>query len=298
MNITAIVVAHNRPTELRMVVSALLGQSVPPSRILIIDNASQQPVAEVLAGFPNVEVIRSEVNTGGAGGFAFALQKALKRDDKGTVQSEWVWMLDDDAVPRPSALEALIKATKGLPDRVGALCSAVYEFDTLALMHRRAFDFQFGWESPIAAAQYQGAQVPIDTSSFVGLLVKTEVARVVGLPDASFFIAYDDTDYSLQIRKAGWSIWLVPQSQIDHLRKRESRMRAHPFGHKHYYNIRNRLVVVRRYADCKILAGAIATVYALGIWSLSQRTFSATSIRLLVRAVSDGWRGRLGRISR
>ena len=279
----AVVVTHNRPALLRQVVSALLGQSFPPHRILIVDNACLQPATEVLSDFSGVEVVRTEVNTGGAGGFALALQEALKGS------GDWVWMMDDDAVPRPTALAALINAVSHLPEKTGALCSAVYEFGALALMHRRTFDFRLGWECPISTAQYQQERTPIDTGSFVGFFVRTEVVKAVGLPDASFFLAYDDTDYSLKIRQAGWSIWLVPQSRIDHLRTPESRMRASPFGAKHYYNIRNRLIVVRRYADCRFLAGVIATLYGVGIWGVAQKKFSATTIRLLVKAVCDGW---------
>ena len=77
--ITAVVVTHNRPDELRLVIRALQAQTFPLARVLVVDNASPLPAVDVLAGFSDVEIIRNDNNTGGAGGFAFALDTAFVR---------------------------------------------------------------------------------------------------------------------------------------------------------------------------------------------------------------------------
>ena len=288
--VTAVVVTHNRPEELRMVVSALLGQTVPVGRVLVIDNASPIPASEVLADYSGVEVVRSELNTGGAGGFAFAMQEALKGS------CDWVWMMDDDAVPRLNALSALLLAARSLPETAGALCSAVYEFDRLAKVHRRTFNFKFGLESSISENVYQQDFHQIDTGSFVGFMVRSSAAREVGLPNAAFFIAYDDTEYSLRLKKAGWSIWLIPKSGIDHLRTAQSRLRTSDFGLKHFYNVRNRLIVVRLYSDWAVISGGIAIIYGALVWLGSKKSLNYSSFKRFVLAVRDGWNGKLGKV--
>jgi len=289
--VTAVVVTHNRPEELKMVISALVGQTTRPGRILIIDNASPVPATEVLADFQGVEVIRSEINTGGAGGFAFALQQALNAG------GQWVWLMDDDAVPRPDALAVLLGAVPNLPNDAGALCCTVYEFGRIATTHRRLFGPMTGVEKPLVGSSYSHEPQKIDTGSFVGFMVRTEAVHQVGLPDASFFIAYDDTEYSLRLGHGGWSIWLVPKSGIDHLRTLESKLSSSEFGFKHYYNIRNRLVVVRKYAHLKNLAGLIAVFYGAMIWLGSRRAIRLAAWGKFQQAIRDGWSGRLGKVS-
>ena len=283
--IIAVVVTHNRPDELKMVIQALKKQTFLLARILVVDNASLLPACEVLAGFSGVDIIRSEKNTGGAGGFAFALDEALK------LGSDWVWMMDDDAVPRPDALAALVEAADDLPPTSGALCSAVYEFDALAPLHRRTFGKCFGLERSIPVARYGRGCHEISTGSFVGFMVRSDAALTVGLPDADFFLAYDDTEYSLRLKSKGWTLWLVPGSGIDHLRGNGSRLRGSAFGAKHFYNIRNRLVVARQYSRYGKL---LAVFFAIAVLIVAKESFKPKSIALFFKAVTDGWRGRLG----
>lgn len=285
-SVIAVVVTHNRPEELRAVIGALLSQTVLPVRVLVVDNASPLPAAEVLVDFKGVDIVRSEVNSGGAGGFALALSEALKAG------SDWVWMMDDDAVPRLGALEALLNAAISLPARAGVLCSAVYEFGALAVMHRRLFDHTFALERCIPASDYTSCR-EIDTGSFVGFMVRTAAVRQAGLPDARFFLAYDDTEFSLRLKSQGWSIWLVPASVIDHLRGTRSRLRGSVFGDKHFYNIRNRLYVARHYSRFGVFS---ATMMGVLIWLSSRSPFDWSVACHFRRAVIDGYRGQLGKI--
>lgn len=286
-DVTAVVVTHNRPQELRQVIDGLLSQSVAPQTILVVDNASPLPAAQVLTGVLGVDVIRSEINTGGAGGFAFALRSALSQ------HCGWVWLMDDDAVPRPDALAALVAAAAELPAQAGALCSAVYEFGALAPTHRRSYGRWLGWERPLPARAYAGQSVPIDAGSFVGFMVRAQAARDVALPDAAFFLAYDDTEYSLRLQKSGWSVHLVPASGIDHLRTAESRLSTSTFGAKHFYNIRNRIYVARRYSRLGV-PGAV--LMGMAVWLVARSSLNMRALRLFGRAVADGYQGRLGKL--
>ena len=292
--VVAVVVTHNRPEELMLVMRALQGQTRVPERILVLDNASTVPASDILAGFPFVEIVRSEVNSGGAGGFSLGIDAALVHSP------DWLWLMDDDAVPRPDALERLLEQVPSLEkktNQLGALCCAVYEFDALAPMHRRRFFMPFAWEQAVSLVLYSAATVQIDTGSFVGLLLSAKAARLVGLPNADFFLAYDDTEYFLRLLNAGYSNWLVPASKIDHLRSASARLRSSFFGPKHYYNIRNRLAVALQYARWKTPAVCLALLSGLLIWLACGGIRQPESIRLLFRAVNDGLRGKLGELN-
>jgi rhamnopyranosyl-N-acetylglucosaminyl-diphospho-decaprenol beta-1,3/1,4-galactofuranosyltransferase len=289
LRVAAIVVTYNRPDELRLVISSLISQSRQLDSIVVFDNAGTIPARDVLHDYlDQIEVIRSSENLGGAGGFASGLQFACNQG------ADWVWLMDDDAIPKQDALAALINLLPGLPEKTGVLCSAVREFGEYAFLHRRYFNRWVGWERPVRAEFYQHTHTEIDTGSFVGFLVASVAVSKVGLPKAEFFLAYDDTEYSLRLQKEGWRLWLVPGSVIEHLRSPGARLSTSDFGAKHYFNIRNRLIVLRQFTKLPYLAMLRGVCFGFALYGLSVSKFNFSGLNVLWFAIRDGFRGRLG----
>jgi rhamnopyranosyl-N-acetylglucosaminyl-diphospho-decaprenol beta-1,3/1,4-galactofuranosyltransferase len=107
-SVCAAVITYNRPSLLRRSVRALLDQSVPLARILIIDNASDEPAAAALIDFtdPRIQIHRLTANVGAAGGFCFGLKWANVNG------CDFTWLLDDDGMAAPNCLECLLDAHK------------------------------------------------------------------------------------------------------------------------------------------------------------------------------------------
>lgn len=292
--IAAVVVTRDRPDLLRDVLQALHRQVRPLERVIVVDNASAAPTVALLAllrasgSCGALDVLRSESNLGGAGGFALGLQAACEGG------ADWVWLLDDDAVPRVDALNALEIAAAGAGPGCGAVCGAVREFGQLARTHRRCYGRLTGLERALPETAYAGAPVPIDTGSFVGFMVVAVAVAVVGLPEPAFFLSYDDTDYSLRLRRAGFTLWLAPGSVIEHLRSAGGRLRAGPVGPRHYFNIRNRIVTARRYARWPRLAATLGAMTGIALWLATSGWCRPGAWSIVRQALSDGWRGRLG----
>jgi rhamnopyranosyl-N-acetylglucosaminyl-diphospho-decaprenol beta-1,3/1,4-galactofuranosyltransferase len=288
-NITAVVVTFNRPEELRMVVKALLQQTVQPTSIIVIDNAGPLPAQEILDPHPILKICRLTENTGGAGGFSQGIEEALKSN------SDWIWLMDDDAIPREDALEKLMDVEGASADNVGALCGCVYEYDEIAIAHRRNINFLFGLERSLPVSKYCHPE-EIQTGSFVGFFLRASVARTVGLPNVDYFLAYDDTEYSLRMKKFGFHLMLVPESKIDHLRPKGSRLRHGEFANKHFYNVRNRIVTMRQYCIWRLGAVFWATLIGIALWLRTEKCFSVKNRNLFIKSVLDGWAGKLGKI--
>ncbi|MCA8487527.1 glycosyltransferase [Burkholderia multivorans] len=285
MKIAAVVVTHNRPALLVDAIDALRAQTRAIDRLIVVDNASDEETVEVLKCAQGVDVLRLDENVGGAGGFAAGVQRAL---DLG---ADWVLLLDDDAIAAPSLVEKLLAAGEGLaPAQIGAICSTVIEFGRIAPMHRRRFDPATLKEPVIAEAAYGSSPVRIDCGSFVGFLVNAEAVRAVGLPNASFFLAYDDTEYSLRLGRAGWSVWLVPEAVVDHRRPAGGRLRSGPYGMKHYYNLRNQLAVFRHYGTAPKWRLAKPLVMHGFVAAKDGRL---DSLRRWLKAWRDSWKVRI-----
>lgn len=107
--VAAVVVTRNRRTLLQQCLHALLRQSIPAD-IWIIDNASTDGTEEAVSALANSRVIYRNTgeNLGGAGGFSFGIRAAA------TQPYELLWLMDDDTIPEPSALEYLLYAHERL----------------------------------------------------------------------------------------------------------------------------------------------------------------------------------------
>ena len=303
MRIAAVVVTHNRPQLLRQALAALRAQTRPLDAIYVVDNASDAPGVAGLEGLgdggggggggggADLIVLRSATNIGGAGGFALGMTRAF------AAGHDWIWLLDDDALARPDALACLLAAVNGLAGPAvgaGAVCGTVREFGDIAVRHRRRYHRPTGLERSLPRAAYSGPPSRVDTASFVGFLVSASAIAEVGFPDREFFLAYDDTEYSLRLGRAGLGIWLVPGSVVEHLRERRARLRAGPFGSKHYFTIRNRIVVARCYASLPVVPSCVALGFGAALWLASAGRLRRGALRILWRAVRDGLAGRLG----
>ncbi len=211
--VCALVVTRNRKELLAECLTALLSQTHPLSAVIVFDNASTDETAGFLTSLglmqsPGLRFVRSDVNIGGAGGYAETLR--LGRE----VGAEWLWLMDDDAQPRLDALERLLLSPVARDPATAALCTAVVHRDgRIDPLHRcrlRRF------VTPLPASAYApGSYATVDCASFVGLLVRSSAASAAGLPRREFFLGYDDAEYSLRLRRRG-SIRLVPESVITH----------------------------------------------------------------------------------
>ena len=213
--VCAAVVTYNRAQLLVECLDAVLAQTHPVDRLLIVDNASTDGTEAALRDRglldrPEVEYLRLEENLGGAGGFARAVEVARG------VECDWIWLMDDDSEPVPDSLERLLTSPPAADPRTVAVCSKV------VLANGRIDANQRGHFRrrllPLAEREYRPGHHPaIGFLSFVGSLLRRDAAARVELPRADFFVWGDDVEYSFRLRAVG-DIRLVPESVMRHKR--------------------------------------------------------------------------------
>ena len=285
--VAVVVVTYNRADLLAGMLEGLAALERRPEAVIVVDNASSDHTPEVLAAAtnPGLQVLRMDDNLGGAGGFHRGVATAYEQG------FDRIWLMDDDVVPAPDCLtvlmahdEACLMAVR--EDRSGALVEkAATEFDLRrpwAIRPKRAM-VEDGYPSRDAMPP----TVPLHNVAFEGFLVRREVVDRIGLPDPSYFIFYDDVDFALRARRAGYRILAVRDAVL--VRQLDFDQQHDLAGWKGYYMYRNLFTVHRRYGE-NAAVRAKPWLIAAGVLLLSPVRGGRAEARNVWRALRDARR--------
>lgn len=213
MNRTAaVVVTYNRKDLLEQCIQRILAQKEAPCDVIVVDNASTDGTAEMVAGKYNLSGVLYEntgTNLGGAGGFQYGARRAVQ------LGYEYIWMMDDDTLPDETALLEFLKADRALDSKWGFLSSAAYWIDGSICKANRQKKNEFAF---VKDKEFEQELIPVRFGSFVSLFVKDSVIREVGLPIGEYFIWTDDYEFCGRISKR-YPCYVVPSSRVIHAMK-------------------------------------------------------------------------------
>ncbi|MCS6711033.1 glycosyltransferase [Brachybacterium sp. EF45031] len=237
--VVAVVVTYNRQQLLRECLDGLAAQTRPPQAVVVIDNASTDASGRVAAQHPVVtETIPLQRNVGGAGGFATGIARALQVHG-----ADWVWVMDDDTVPRPRALEALLRAADRARPVPSVLSSRAVWTDGRDHPMNRSRVRVGASPREKTQARALGAR-PIRTASYVSALLRAEDVRRHGLPHADYFIWSDDFEHTGRLLRRGLGLQ-VDDSVVEHRTRLFGSAQASP-GERFSLDVRNRLWALLR----------------------------------------------------
>ncbi|EFQ83608.1 glycosyltransferase, group 2 family protein [Aeromicrobium marinum DSM 15272] len=277
--VAAVVVSYNRGPLLAETLEALAAQTHRPAAVVVVDNASTDGSAEV-AERDGVDLVRLEVNTGGAGGFATAMATALARHDP-----TWIWVMDDDVVPAPGALAALLAAADASATPVDALCSRAEWTDGREHPMNTPRPWALASRTARENASAAGG-VAVRSVSFVSSIYRVSAVRERGLPIADYFIWNDDFEYSTRIIAGSLGL-AVPASVVLHQTAALADTDADP-GPRFYFEVRNKLWVFRHARGLLPREKAVFVLSTARRWI---RTWRRSQDRAVI---ADGWRRGVG----
>ena len=247
--VAVVVVTYDRADLLTGMLDGLAALDRAPDAVVVVDNHSADHTPDVLAaelerGRLPLQVVRTEENLGGAGGFHLGLRTAYAQG--------WdrFWLMDDDVVPAPDCLSVLMAVdedclTSVREDTQGRLCEkAATRFD---LTHPWVVKPKTGMVEDHGTREAMPALVEVENVAFEGFMVRRGVVAEVGLPDPSYFIFYDDVDFAIRARRTGRRIWAVRDAVL--VRQLDFDQQHDLAGWKGFYMYRNLFVVHLRYGE-------------------------------------------------
>ena len=218
--------------------------------VIVVDNASKEDEASVIAErYPQVKVIRSDKNLGFAGGNNLGIKAA---------QGKYLFFINNDTVlfrgekqevRDKKILQPLIDRLES-SDTIGMVCPKI----------RFAWDdapIQFAGYTPLTTITMRNRSIgfgekdngqydtshPTPYAHGAAMMVKREAIERAGMMPEDYFLYYEELDWSMMIRRAGYDIWYEPAVTIYH---KESQTTGQNSPLRTYYITRNRLLFVQR----------------------------------------------------
>ncbi len=208
--VVAVVVTYNRLEMLKKCIKNLISQDYSCD-ILVVDNNSNDGTNKWATAQDNLIYFNIGQNLGGAGGFNFGIKQAMK------LKYDYIWLMDDDCLPKSDALYNLMAASDTLSNNYGWLSSiALWNDNRECKMNRQKLKKSFYNYSHLMKYSI----VEAEQATFVSLLLNSQTIKKVGLPIKEFFIWGDDIEYTRRISiRYNIPCFVVGNSQVIHAMK-------------------------------------------------------------------------------
>jgi GT2 family glycosyltransferase len=293
--VCTIVVNWNRRADTLACLASLARATYPSLTVIVVDNGSRDgSVAAVRQAYPGVDIVESSDNLGFAGGCNAGISRAR------ATRADQVLLLNNDAEVAPDTITLLVDALHG--DRVGAVAPTIYYHDRRdtvwsaggRIEWRSGAAFMLGLDE-IDRGQFGPDPRPVEFVSGCALLTSLAVLDRVGPFDPRFFAYYEETEWCVRARRAGYAIHHVPRAKVWH--------KAPPSTQPaslltHYYMTRNRLLFLTATgaglgASCRAVLRDVRT---LASWTVRPKWRGRRQHRaVMLRALRDYFAGRFGR---
>ncbi len=277
-------VTYNRRELLVDCLAALADQTRPVDHVVVVDNASTDGTAQLLREhYPEqVELLALTQNEGGAGGFHEGMRHAH------AAGHDWVWLMDDDTVPTPSALAELLaggeRSGAGAPSILAS--RVVWKDGRLHPMNAPLFEID-RTDAVLAACEL--GLMPIRFATFVSVLIHRDVVDRHGLPLKRYFLWSDDIEYTARVLRTEPG-FVVVESVALHATA-SSYTAITTSDDRFYFHVRNTLYMLRGPAWSVRNKPGIVFRWALSIVAyLRHNHLSPRHVRIVLRGLRDGFR--------
>lgn len=215
--------------------------------VIVVDNGSSHDEAEIIEQrYPRVKVIRSKANLGFAGGNNLGIKAA---------KGEYLFLINNDTLlgsylsPLTSQLSQLTEKLASSP-HIGMVCPKLrFSWDDHPI--------QFAGYTPLSRVTLRNRSIgfgeadhgqydlphPTPYAHGAAMLTKREAIEKAGLMPECYFLYYEELDWSLMFRRAGYEIHYDPSFTVFH---KESQTTGQESPLRTYYITRNRLLFAQR----------------------------------------------------
>lgn len=304
-NVAIVILNHNGFKDTKACLLSLNKIAYSSFKVYLVENGSsdnsvikiQNFLRMKKLGYP-LEFIVAKNNLGFAGGNNLGVKKAVKDD------FSYILLLNNDTEVKPDFLDRLIESAEQNP-KAGI-------FGPKIMYHSQPNKIWFGggkfsWFGGGKHLRFNEeektnnlTQEPkiVDWITGCCMLIKDKVIKKIGLMREEYFLYYEDTDYNLRARKAGFYSLYIPSSVIYHKVSSFTKTLGNPTIW--YYHFRNALYLANHNAP--FFLGKIAIHFWAG-YKLIKQMFKylipskRESARAIIKGIRDFYKGKMGKIN-
>jgi len=251
--VSIITVNYNQSAATCDMLESLYASGYPNMEVWVVDNASPSDTPEIIKErFPQVIFVQSDKNLGFAGGNNLAIVQA---------KGDFIYLVNNDTMIPENHIHQLVSALTSIPE-AGVVCPKIKSFDDPDIIMFAGFTPMSAYtvrNKIIGFAEKDRGQHDERRQSAyahgAAMMLKREVIEAAGLMNEDYFLYYEEVDWSTRIRKAGYSIWYIPETCILH---KESLSTGKDSPLRSYYMNRNRtLFILRNMTGWKKVIGVL-----------------------------------------
>jgi GT2 family glycosyltransferase len=266
---------------------------------VVVDNGSDETTVDTLKDHLTTRtLILSDDNLGYAGGNNLGISYALDRG------ADLIWVLNPDTEVQPDTLKRLVSSMNSVPD-IGVLgCRILNGGDggQTIWYNGATIDWSTGGGTSHTDNGKKDSDVKderlrsVDYVTGASMLVRREVFEHIGLLPERYFLYFEETDFNVRARNAGWRVMVDSAARLLHYRRSWERA---PGPNYVFYFIRNRLLFGRTFSDVPVEVIERDLDHPITAWRSKvgrvDPTWVAAYDRLVSSALEDGRAGRDGR---
>lgn len=217
----------------------------PRFEVIVVDNGSTDGSVEAIKSkFPQSKVIVNVENKGFCGGNNIGIKQAIADS------AEYVFALNNDTVVKPLVIRELKKALES-DQTIGAVNPFIAFYQK---PERIQFDgVSIDWGNGDIFGKYRGKPMPhnelLDTDfvTWCAVFFHKRIIERVGYLDERFFAYYEDTDWSVRLKKAGFTLRSYQKVLVYH---KASQSTGGAYSAVAYFFLfRNRMLFMRKHAQ-------------------------------------------------
>lgn len=264
--ISLITVNRNNSKDTVEFLESLKNLAIPEGwqvETVLVDNGStDDSVAVIKSKFPQIKILGLKENEGFVGGFNRGMKWAIKQ------AADYLLLLNNDTlIEDPGLLKKLLVTIQSDP-QIGLVCPKIHFARGFEYHRKRYKKSQLGkviwyaggeidWQNVYAVhrgvdevdqGQYDSIEV-VEFASGCCLLLRAEAVSKVGLFSKAYFANFEDADFGLRLKKAGFKLIYQGKTSLWHKVARTSG--GIGSGFHDYFLTRNRLIFGFRWAPLK-----------------------------------------------
>lgn len=215
-------------------------------QVILVDNGSSDGSGSRLSvEYPNVIFLKNESNLGFTGGNNKGIEYALKQG------FTYVFLLNNDTYFDTGFLNELVEHLERNP-LTGAVQPLIYEANgEQGVWHAGGLFNRFtGSTKSIKSIVHLENAYQSAWLTGCAFLIRAEVVRKIGMLKSSYFAYFEDVDWSFRVRKAGYSLEIVPKAILHHevsasTKSKTKQKEGYLNPAAHYLNVRNSFLLLK-----------------------------------------------------